>query len=104
MELEVPRRSRLASCLWIGITAIVIVSLLGTSFLAYFIARHDVGQSEEQLQAALAGSGEAAELLLRDGNAPVSDTTAPHCRQQRPTLPKSFQWNPPTIRLIALFL
>lgn len=76
--LEVPpRRSRLASCLFVGVTAIVVFSLLATSSLAFFLMRRDAGRSQEQLQAAQSGRTEATQLDLRDGNAPVSDATAP---------------------------
>ncbi len=77
-ELTTKRgRSRLAGCLWAGITTLVIVSLLGSSFLAYFLVRRDTGQAQQQLQAALAGRTEPAEMPLRDTNAPISDSTAP---------------------------
>lgn len=75
--IEPRRRSRLAGCLWAGITAVVIFSLLGTSLLAYFVVQRDVAQSQNQLQAAEVVRSEASAMLLSDSNAPVSDTNAP---------------------------
>ena len=71
------RRSRLAGCLFAGITAVVILSLLGTSLLAYFVVQRDAGRSQTQLQAADAGASETTEMLLRDSNAPLSDSNVP---------------------------
>lgn len=78
LVVDVPRhRSRLAGCLWAGITVIVIVALLGTSGLAYFFVQREVGRSQSALQAAQAESAGATELLLRDATAPLADSAAP---------------------------
>lgn len=60
-----------------GITAVVIFSLLGTSVLAYFLVQREVGQPQSALQAAQDGSGAPAEMLLRDSTAPLADSAAP---------------------------
>jgi TolB protein len=74
---EPRRRSRLAGCLWVGITALVIVSLLGTSLLTFFLVRQEAAQSQNQLQAAQTGGVGTTEMLLRDTTAPLSDSVAP---------------------------